>query len=349
MAALEEDAEEAAEKAVDEKRHLDDAWKELVKSVLSSIRIDPKSRGKQFEFFLPYEGEVTPEQVKALQHGNYGNAFGHLLRLWKALPELGRPELYEVAELFKSLSVVTGSPYREIKHLEKNKPLEQLDVLRKMSFLSNYSWSENKQFDVDDLGEQLNTYIRFGIEWPDIEHKLLQMCVARAADENKAKGKPLSETVGEKLVKKNVFLGVVTMMSMMLTGFLLPILFWLAIDVGVLYWSLNHLSGENASIWAYAGLGWIVITVPASIIYYGTTEIRHSLRKIIQPGWDRFSPTMNADLVTLRNTVNGYRVAHTNLRLVRQLLIRLQTTDIKIPVQLLTLIDRAIAKGDHHW
>lgn len=343
------DNEDVAEKAADEKRQLNEAWKELVKSVLSSIRIDPKSKGRQFELFLPYEDEVAPEQVDALQHSNYGNAFGHLLQLWRALPEKGRPELYEVAELFKSLSVVTGSPYREIKHLEKNRPLEQLDVLRKMSFLSNYPWSENKQFDVDDLSEQLNTYIRFGIEWPDLEHKLLQMCVARAADENKATGKLLSETVGEKLVAKNLFVGVVAMISMMLTGFLLPILFWLAIDVWVLYWSLNHLSGESASIWAYAGLGWLVITVPAAIIHYGTTEIRHSVRKIIQPGWDRFRPTMNADLVALRNTVNGYRAAHTNLRLVRELLIRLQTTEIKMPVQLLTLIDRAIAKGDHHW
>jgi hypothetical protein len=343
------DVEEAAEKAADERRELNEAWKDLVKSVLSHIRIDAKSKGQQVEFFQPYENEVTPEQIKALQHSGYGRAFATFLELWKATPEKGKPELYEIAELFRSLSVVTGSPYRQVRYLEDKGQLEQLDVLRKMVFLSSYSWSEHKQFDADALGEQLNTYIRSGIQWHSAENTILQMCVARAADENKTKGKPLSEIVGDKVIEKNMFLGVVTMTSMMLGGLLLPILFWLAIDVGIFYWSINQLSRESPSLWAYVGMGWLLITVPAAIIYYGTTEIRHSLRKIIQPGWNRIGSATNPDLDALSKTVNSHRAAHTNLRLVRELLVRLQTTEIKMPVQLLTLIDRAIAKGVHYW
>jgi hypothetical protein len=216
MTAL-EDNEEVAEKAADEKRQLDEAWKELVKSVLSSIRIDPKSKGKQFEFFLPYEGEVTPEQVAALKRSSYGTSFTRLCQLAKHLPEKDRPEVYQLAELFKMLSTISGSPYREISYLEKDKkePLTQLAVLNKMSFLVINSWSEHTQFDVDDLSEQLNTYIAYGIEWQAVEHKILSMCIQRAADEHKAKAKPLSETVGDKVMKKNIVVGAVVMTSMM--------------------------------------------------------------------------------------------------------------------------------------
>jgi hypothetical protein len=38
-----------------------------------------------------------------------------------------------------------------------------------------------------------------------------------------------------------------------------------------------------------------------------------------------------------------------DLRLAREQLARLQSTDVDLPVQLLTLIDRAIAKGKDYW
>jgi hypothetical protein len=37
------------------------------------------------------------------------------------------------------------------------------------------------------------------------------------------------------------------------------------------------------------------------------------------------------------------------LRLAREQLARLQSTDVDLPVQLLTLMDRAIAKGKDDW
>jgi hypothetical protein len=58
---------------------------------------------------------------------------------------------------------------------------------------------------------------------------------------------------------------------------------------------------------------------------------------------------MRADLHALNREVNAYRHSHINLRLVRTQLARLQNTEIKLPVQLLTLIDRSIAAGHHYW
>jgi hypothetical protein len=130
---------------------------------------------------------------------------------------------------------------------------------------------------------------------------------------------------------------------MQLIGYVFPILFWLAIDAGIVLWALQHLDGDKSSVWAIVGLLWVAITVPATIIHYGTTEIRHFLHKIVQPGWDRYEPSMNPDLHALNRAVNGYRNGHINLRLVRQQLIKLQNTEIKMPVQLFTLIDRSIA------
>jgi hypothetical protein len=60
-------------------------------------------------------------------------------------------------------------------------------------------------------------------------------------------------------------------------------------------------------------------------------------------------PSVNVDLWSLNKAVNAYRSGHINLRLVREQLSRLQNTEIRFPVQLLTLIDRSIAKGVHHW
>ena len=59
--------------------------------------------------------------------------------------------------------------------------------------------------------------------------------------------------------------------------------------------------------------------------------------------------SMNVDLWAMNRAVNTFRQGHINLRLVREQLARLQNTEIKLPVQLLTLIDRSIAKGVHYW
>lgn len=123
----------------------------------------------------------------------------------------------------------------------------------------------------------------------------------------------------------------------------------LEVSGAVVVWSLNHLKADASSIWAIIGLVFVGATVPISIIHYGTSEIRRLLKMIVDPTWDPYEPRINDDLRALNAAVNGYRDQHINLRLVRNQLIRLQSTDIHIPVQLLTLIDRSIAKGAHCW
>jgi len=347
----EQEDHERVEKAA-EKAELENAYRELVKDVLSNTRIDPKYKGKEVEFFAPYEGEVTNEQVAALKQSNYAHSFARFVQLWKNLPEKNKPDLYEVTALFKALSSVTQSPYREIAHLEKDKgSLDQLDVLRKVRFLTTYSWSDrNAQFDVDALGEQLNSYLAVGMEWEFIDRTLLKMCIHRAVDEQRSKNKPVSKTMAESIFGKASVAGVLFEGLLRLVGALLPIVISFAINVAIVIWSLDHLSGDRWSIWAVVGLVYVAVTVASTAIYYGTTEMRHSLKKMIDPRWNPYdAPSVNADLRALDKAVNAYRNEHINLRLVREQLVRLQNTEVKIPVQLITLIDRSIAKGQHYW
>jgi hypothetical protein len=106
---------------------------------------------------------------------------------------------------------------------------------------------------------------------------------------------------------------------------------------------------DHLSWWAIGGLVFVGITLPVAIIHHGTAEIRRLLKRSIDPTWDPYEPRINADLRALDSTVNGFKDSHINLPLVREQLTRLQSTEIHIPVQLLTLIDRSIAKAVHAW
>jgi hypothetical protein len=345
------DDEEKAERLSAEKRQLDDAWNDLVKSVLSHTRIDPKYKDRSMEFFEPYGGEITSAQVAALQRSNYGNAYQQFVRLWKNLPEGSRPELDRVTEVFSMLSVVTQSGYREVLRLQKGKaPFSEIEILKNAQFLTTIFWSDSSfDFDVLDLEEQLNEYISLGIELRFIERALLKLCIKRALDEERTKIKPTSERLFDAIAKKSLFAATLVMVVFELLRYLVPILFWLGLDAAIVIWSLDRISGDRFSIWAVLGLIYVGITMPISIIHYGMSEVRHSLKKIIQPGWDAHKPTMNADLTALGRTVNGYRNEHINLRVVRGQLVRLLNTEIGVPVQLITLLDRSIANGAHHW
>jgi hypothetical protein len=343
--------EEAQRKADEEKAELEEAWKVLVKDVLSRIRIDPKTKGKPVELFLPYEDEVTAEQIKALQFSPYGRGFCYFVQAWKKLPEnRNKAQFYEVRDLFKNLSAITESPFREISNIENNgKPLDNLEFLKRVHFLTYRTWTEKHQFYANELGDQLNTYLAVGVEWQFIELTVLKICIQRAYEEQTQKMKPPSELLGEQWFGKASYVGVLFQLLLYFLGPLVPTAISIAINVGIVIWALNHLTGDTQSIWAYIGLVYVAAMVSITIIHWGTAEMRNSLKKILNPLWDGYKSSVNPDLVALNTAVNGYADGHVNLRLVRDQVIRLQTTDIKMPVQLITLLDRAIAKGLHHW
>jgi hypothetical protein len=346
--------EEAAERIATEKQEQEDQWKELVKSVLSNTQIDPKYKGKQYEFLLPYEGEVTPEQVNALLQSNYATAYNHFVGLWKQLPEKkNKADLWEVTDLFKTLSASTNSLFRRIKSFEKNshdkKPLEKLEILKKVNFLYDQMYDDDPTFDPDYLAEHLNTYIAMGIEWEAIECSMLKLCIKRAAIEERIKGKSDIDKYLESSLAKIPYIGVFVGIALYMFGLLIPFVIQFGIDAAIVYWAWDRLSGDKFSIWAWVGIAYVAIIVPVSIIHYGTYELRDMLKKILYPGWDRFKPTINSDLFALNGAVNHARHPHVNLRLVREQLTRLQSTAINIPAEFLTLIDRSIANGKHSW
>jgi hypothetical protein len=349
-----EDAEEGAERLAQEKRDLDDAHQELVKCVLSNTRIDPKYKGKEMEFFQSFEGEATPEHIKALQQGKYYGAFKQFLNEWKKLPHDKRPELYRIVEMFNQLSKTTLSMFREIDHKEKEKKqtLTDIEILKQAPFLSHHIWTEhNSNFNVSDLAGALNEYIDVGIEVPSVERTLLRLCVTRAYDEQKLKAKDASETLAEKWFGKLTYTSIFATVLFKILGYLISIAIYLAIDIWIVLASLNHLSGESFSYWSWVGLGYVAVTGVITLIHLGTYGTRNALEALAKPKMTSSvsSPSVNVDLWGMYRELNAFRSDHINLRLVREQLTRLQSTDIQFPVQLLTLIDRSIAKGVHYW
>jgi hypothetical protein len=59
----------------------------------------------------------------------------------------------------------------------------------------------------------------------------------------------------------------------------------------------------------------------------------------------QYELSLNVDFHVPNKAVNDYRNDYINLRLVRDQLIRLQNAEIKVPFQLITLINRSIATG----
>lgn len=348
-----EEAVERAERQAREKSDLDDAHKELVKCVLSNTRIDPKYKGQKIEFFKPYEDEVTPEQIKALMQGKYYQSFKHFYNIWKKLPEEQRPELYRIVEMFNSLSKSTMSMYREIEHAEsqKKRAFTDTEILHQAPFLSQYNWSEKTSgFNADDLGQALNEYLDIGIEAPFVDRSVLKLCTWRANDEQRAKAQDASESLSETLFGKLTYTSIFATLVFKILGFFIPITIYLGIDLWIIWASLDHLSGEKFSYWAWIGLFYVAVTGIITLIHLGTHGTRkaiEALAKPITPTGD--TPSINVDLWAMNRAVNIHSNGHINLRLVREQLSRLQNIDIKFPVQLLTLIDRSIAKGLYYW
>jgi hypothetical protein len=350
-----EDAEERAERLAQEKRDLDDAHNELVKCVLSNTRIDPKYKGKEVEFFQAHEADATPEQVKALTQGKYYGAFKYFYSEWKKPPaDNKRPELYTVVEAFTRLSKSTISMFREIQHQEneKKRALTDVEILKSATFLSQHIWSDNASgFNVDDLAEALNDYIDLNFDLPFVDRSLLKLSVTRAYDEQKIKATDASETIAEKWFGKLTYTSIFATVIFKIIGYLICIAIYLAIDVWIVFASVNHLSGENFPYWSWIGLGYVAVTGIITLIHLGTYGTRNALEALARPKMSSSAsnPSVNVDLWAMNKAVAAYRSGHINLRLVREQLVRLQNTDIQFPVQLLTLIDRSIAKGIHHW
>jgi len=348
-----EDAEEGAYQLAQEEQELDHAHRELVKCVLSNTRIDPKYKGQHIEFFKAYESEVTPDLIKALTQGKYYQAFKHFHGVWKKMPPENRPELYRIIYMINTLSRSTMSMYREIEHIESQskKSLSDTEILRQAPFLSQHNWGEKTSgFNPDDLGEALNEYLDVGIEYTDIDSSVVRLCIWRAYDEQKAKAKDASESIAEKIFGKLTYGSIFATIVFKIIGWLVPVMIYLGIDLWIVWASLDHLSGEKFSYWAWVGLGYVAVTGIITLIHLGT----HGTRKAIEALTKPTAPTgemgnMNVDLWAMNRAVNTFGQGHINLRLIREQLARLQNTEIKFPVQLLTIIDRSIAKGVHYW
>lgn len=348
-----EDAEEKACRLAEEKRQLDDAYSDMIKCVLSNTQIDPKYKGKPTEFFKSFEGEVTPAQVNAFLQGKYYQGFKYFWNVWKKMPEDKRPELYRITEVVNALSKATQSMYREVEHTESQgkEMLTDLQILRTAPFLSHYNWGDKtSNFNVNDLCEALNLYLDLGIEFIHVERSVTQMCVWRAYYEQKGKAKDVSETFAEKIFGKWSYTSVFAALFFKLIGWLIPIMIYIGINIWIAIASLNHLQGKNFSYWSWAGLFYVAVTGIITLIHLGTHGTRKAIEALAKPS----APTgntqpINVDLWALQRAANTHGQGHINLRLVREQLCRLQTTEIEFPVQLLTLIDRSIAKGVHHW
>lgn len=355
---------EEADRLAAEKEAMDDAWKELVTSVLSHTMIDPKHKGQAVEYYQQYEDEVTDDQVAALQRSPYGKSFQHVVDLWKKNPAEKRPDLYEVTDVFKNLATATDSPGREISSWEEyqsesNKPpFTQLEILTKVQHLTHSFGKQGTQFPLITVSEKLNDYLYLGLRWPHIEAMLLRLCIHRAENLIRQNEKGLGEVLADKWDWLGyTWFGILVQGLMKLMGFAVPRLIGLAIrvviNVAIVILSLEHLSG-NYAIFAILGLIFVGFNVIGMAIRRGTYELRASLRKILHPpypGWYgfEFDEPMPLDLWALNKVTNRYRGGHINLRLVRDQLIRLQNTDIDLPVQFITLLDRAIADGEHYW
>ncbi len=348
-----QDAEEEAYRLAQEEQELDEAYRELVKCVLSNTRIDPKYKGQEIEFFKAYEDEVTPELIKALIQGKYYQAFKYFHGVWKKMSPESRPELYRIVEMINALSRSTMSMYREIEHIESQskRSLNDVEILRQAPFLSQYNWSDRTAgFNPDNLSEALNEYLDVGIEYTHVDRSVVRLCIWRAYDEQKAKAKDASESIAEKIFGKLTYSSIFAAVVFKIIGWLVPIAIYLGVDLWIVWASLDHLSGEKFSYWAWVGLGYVAATGIITLVHLGTYGTRMAIEALAKPT----APTggmrnMNVDLWAMNRAVNTFGQGHINLRLVREQLARLQNTEIKFPVQLMTLVDRSIAKGVHYW
>lgn len=220
---------------------------------------------------------MTPEQISALQRSSYGKCFKQFIELWKGLPESQRGDLSSAGEMFRLISVITHGTYNELCHQEKNanKHFTQLEILSRAQWLQTYFWGEGWwDFDSHDLGEQLSHFIELGVEWPYLERLVLRRSVHRASEEQRRKVKIPFESP-----KTLLFV----YFPLRFLGAVLPFVLSIGVNTAIVVWSLRHLNGELSSIWATVGLIYVGLALPASIIHYGTWEVRNQLKRIVDP------------------------------------------------------------------
>lgn len=332
-----------------------ESWKQMARTILSTTRIDASTKGKNFELFVQFSGDITDDHVRSLQSSEYGRRFKSYIELWRSRPSRsGWADISHGVELFTKISTVTHSCFREVQHLEKSgKQLTDLEILKNAQFLTTRYWDKSHlNFEVNALAEQLNTYISSEMEWEYIGKTLLRMCVRRAYNVEFENGRSLSDIVSEKIFGSSSMVGIFATVILRILGYLTPRLIGIAIIVGVFLWSINNLDSSKHPILASLGLLFSVVSGVGTFIRYGTKEIRDALERIVRPPhskWNEFEPFIDADLYAIDQAINHFCTPHINLRLVREQLIRLQRSDVQIPVQFLTLVDRAISRGCHSW
>lgn len=356
---------EEADRLAAEKEAMDDAWKELVTSVLSLTTIDPKDKRKRRQFYQRHVDKVTDEQVIALQHSPYGESFQYIVDLWEKKPREKRPDLYDVIEVFKNFAELTDSGADGLcerqNRYEIPSPSTQLYILSRAAFLQGHFFREHDRWNPYRVSENLNQYIDLDLPSPEVERKLLLLCIDRAAKQARHDKRSFTEALANDWDwVSETWYGVFLQILMKVTGYSLSRFFgwsfFVAGTAAIAILALNYLS-YNYSIVPILGLIFVGYNIIKFAVFRGTLSIAVSLRHVLappHPEWKKdylgtlLDTPIPLDLWALDKAVK-YDRGHINLRLVRDQLIRLQNTDIDLPVQFITLLDRAIADGEHYW
>jgi hypothetical protein len=344
----------------EEKKEIDEFARELVTMILSHVHFDKQYEGKALQFFQRYdESAVTDEHLTAIRRSPLWESLNRYLRNWKSRPQ-PKDDLPLALEFFKTLCLATNSPYRCLANLEKDgRKVDDLTLLRKVTFLTPGGYkgaSKTLYFDTDGVAEALSAYLDTDVHWEEMEREVLCLLIRRIFEEEQAKhSKPTAEVFIEWWGAKDLPLSVGVVLSLVigLAAWLIPRMIGIGIVASVLIaiglWSMDHLHAGWFTYLALLGLGWVVTGVISWGVYLGTADIRNRLQSIARPSEADDKTACLLELRALEQMVNAYRTSHINLRFVRDLLARCISQGVKVPAQMLTLIDRSIAAGRHYW
>ena len=340
-----------------EQEEFESAVQRIALMFLSNSRIDQKYASEKIQPFLEHEAELTAEEIKSFRSSRAYKTCVYLAGVWKASQSGNKYSLDDWLSIVEKAALALQSPYRQYATLvsKDERVIASVKFLSQVNLLPySAGWSEKEiNLNLHNFTGALGTYLRSGIRWKDLERVALQQITRHSYDREKAEKTSIAQKLSRRIFQENTPTQIALRLILQAVGRLAGVSIRIFLSFAPLVWAIN-----DQSINGFRALNLVALAWPVWVLFdWFFSQIAKRLvaaSTALSAPIEQFGLTkdeaMSKNLMELERLTSmfAYQV-HINLRAVRYHLRKEIARNQEIPIELLSILDRAIAADELFW
>jgi hypothetical protein len=341
-----------------EQEEFDSAVQRIALMFLSNSRIDQKYASEKIQPFLENEAGLTAEEIESFRSSRAYETCVYLAGVWKASQSGNKYNLGDWLSIAERAALALQIPYRTYATLvsKDERVIASVDFLSQAVLLpgASYGWSEKKiNLNLVNFTDVLGQYLQSGIRWKHLERVALQQITRHSYDREKAKKTPIAQKLSRRIFQEDTPKQIALRLILQAVGRLAGVSTRIFLSFAPLVWAINDqsINGVRAlNLVAFAWPSWVLFDWFFSQIAKRQVAASTAISAPIEQFGLTKDETMSKNLMELERLTNMFAYpVHINLRAVRYHLRKEIARNREIPIELLSILDRAIAADEHFW